>query len=38
MLLGPDGQPPPVPAGDRFIYHKGSPVPELAPDGAAPSK
>jgi hypothetical protein len=34
MLLGPDGQPPPVPAGDRFIYHKGSPVPELAPAGA----
>ena len=38
MLLGPDGQPPPAPASDRFIYHKGSSVPELAaPAGTPPS-
>src|SRR5580692_801006 len=38
MLLGPDGQPPPAPASDRFIYHKGSSVPELAaPKGTPPS-
>jgi hypothetical protein len=34
MLLGPDGQPPPAPASDHFIYHKGSSVPEIAPAGA----
>jgi hypothetical protein len=38
MLLGPDGQPPPVPAGDRFIYHKGSSFPEITPAETAPSK
>jgi hypothetical protein len=37
MLLGPDGQPPPVPAGDRFIYHKGSSFPEITPAVASPS-
>ena len=37
MLLGPDGQPPPAPASDRFIYHKGSSFPEMAPAGASPS-
>jgi hypothetical protein len=37
MLLGPNGQPPPVPEGDRFIYRKGSPVPELAPARTPPS-
>ena len=38
MLLGPDGQPPPVPASDHFIYHKGSSVPEIAPAETPPSK
>jgi hypothetical protein len=37
MLLGPDGQPPPAPASDHFIYHKGSSVPEIAPAEAPPS-
>jgi hypothetical protein len=37
MLLGPDGQPPPVPAGSTFIYRKGSSVPEIAPVGTTPS-
>jgi hypothetical protein len=38
MLLGPDGQPPPAPASDHFIFHKGSLVPEpVAPTGASPS-
>jgi len=37
MLLGPDGQPPPAPASDRFIYHKGSSVPEVAPAETPPS-
>jgi hypothetical protein len=37
MLLGPDGQPPPAPAGDRFIYHKGSSFPEIAPAETPPS-
>jgi hypothetical protein len=36
MLLGPNGQPPPAPASDRFIYHKGSPVPELAAPAETP--
>jgi hypothetical protein len=30
MLLGPNGQPPPVLASDRFIYHKGMSFPDLA--------
>jgi hypothetical protein len=34
MLVGPDGQPPPAPASDHFIYYKGSSVPEIAPVGA----
>jgi hypothetical protein len=37
MLLGPNGQPPPVLASDRFIYRKGSSVPELAPAETPPS-
>jgi hypothetical protein len=37
MLLAPNGQPPPAPASDRFIYRKGSLVPELAPAGTPPS-
>ena len=37
MLLGPDGQPPLVPASDRFIYHKGSSFPEITPAGTTPS-
>ena len=37
MLVGPDGQPPPAPASDHFIYHKGSSVPEIAPGGTPPS-
>jgi len=37
MLLGPDGQPPPAPASDRFTYHKGSSFPEITPAGTTPS-
>ena len=36
MLLGPDGQPPPAPASDRFIYHKGSSFPEITPAETPP--
>jgi hypothetical protein len=37
MLLGQDGQPPPAPVSDRFIYHKGSSFPEIAPAETTPS-
>ena len=36
MLLGPNGQPPPAPASDHFIFRRGSPVPELAPAKTPP--
>jgi hypothetical protein len=38
MLLGPNGQPPPVLASDRFIYHKGMPVPDLAAPAETPPR
>jgi hypothetical protein len=38
MLLGPNGQPPPAPASDRFIYHKGMSFPDLAAPAETPPK